>query len=109
MNRRLTKFTRGAALAAAGAGGVEKTVATDRAGAYTISGLAPGRYTVRAAARGFALYENAGVEVVAGRATSLDIRLSVTLEKQEVTVSNASAVSTDPENNASAMVLRGAD
>src|SRR5919197_2555553 len=108
MNRRLTKFTRGATVTAAGAGGVEKTVATDRAGAYTISGLAPGRYTVRAAARGFALYENAGVEVDAGRATSLNINLSGTLEKQEVTVSNASAVSMDPENNASAMVLRGA-
>ena len=98
----------GATVTATDAAGVEKTVTTDREGAYVINGLASGTYTVRAAARGFAVYEST-TEVTAGRATALNIKLSVTLEKQEVTVSNASAVSTDPENNASAVVLRGAD
>jgi hypothetical protein len=98
----------GATVTATDARGVERTVTTDREGAYSINGLAPGTYNVRAAARGFAVSENT-IEVSAGRITALNIKLSVALEKQEVTVSNASAVSTDPENNASAVVLRGAD
>src|ERR671930_86468 len=48
----------GATITATDAGGVEKTVINDREGAYLINGLAPGTYTVRAAARGFAAYEN---------------------------------------------------
>src|SRR6476620_2503515 len=57
--------------------GVEKTVTTNDGGSYTINGLAPGRYTVRAANSGFAIYENPEVDVVASKALTLDITLKV--------------------------------
>src|SRR5215813_5393945 len=89
--------------------GVEKTTTTNDGGSYTINGLAPGRYTVRAHSSGFGIYENGEVDVVAGKALQLDITLKVAIEEQKVTVDAPSAVSTEPENNAGAVVLKGAD
>src|SRR5947209_13475078 len=99
----------GATVTTLDASGVEKTTRTNREGAFQITGLASGKYTVRVAAPGFTLSENADVEIAAGRPVVLQIKLSVALEKQEVTVASASALNTDPENNASAIVLKGAD
>lgn len=99
----------GASVTAADASGVEKTATTDDEGRYSFSSLAPGRYTVRVVAPGFALYENAEVEVAAGGTDPLNITLPVAIEEQVVTVTEETEVNTDPENNAGALVLRGAD
>ncbi|MDQ3651710.1 MAG: carboxypeptidase regulatory-like domain-containing protein [Acidobacteriota bacterium] len=100
----------GATVIVTDASGAEKTVTTNGEGVYSISNLAPGKYTVRAATVGFASYENTDVDVAAGRRDPLDIKLSVTLGVQdEVTVASQAPVSTDPENNAGAVVLRGSD
>lgn len=90
--------------------GVEKSVVSNNGGIFTINGLPPGKYTVRATAAGFGAYENAEVEVVAGKSQQLDITMKVTIEEQKVTVAtDGSAVSTEPDNNAGAVVLKGAD
>ena len=101
----------GATVTAADANGVEKTATTDDEGRYSFSSLPPGRYTVRVVAPGFALYENAEVEIAAGRTDPLNVTLPVAIEEQVVTVNEESEVNvnTDPENNAGALVLRGAD
>ncbi|MDT4896942.1 MAG: hypothetical protein QOH25_2019 [Acidobacteriota bacterium] len=99
----------GATVTAIDAAGVEKTATSNDEGLYVLSGLAPGTYTVRAQAEGFALYENATVEVTAARREAFDITLEVTIEQAEVTVASDPPVSTDPENNAGAIVLRGTD
>jgi outer membrane receptor protein involved in Fe transport len=89
--------------------GAQKTTQTGEDGAYTFANLAPGQYAVTAAAAGFAVYSNPTVEVAAGRRQALDIQLSVTLGKEEVTVAAESPVSTEAENNASALVIKGTD
>ncbi|HWS53989.1 MAG TPA: carboxypeptidase regulatory-like domain-containing protein, partial [Pyrinomonadaceae bacterium] len=99
----------GANVTATDASGVERTATTDDEGRYAFSSLAPGRYTVRVVAPSFALYENAGVEVTAGRTDPLDIVLSVAIELEEVTVTAETPVGTDPEENAGAVILRGED
>jgi hypothetical protein len=63
---------------------------------------------VRVIAPGFVVYEDKEVSVTARVTTNLDIQLSVELEEQRVTVDNRS-VSTDADNNANAIVLRGRD
>lgn len=88
--------------------GTQQTTQTNRDGAFTISNLAPGKYTLRASAPGFAAYENTEVEVSAGKVTSLDVMLVVTVNEQ-VTVENQQPVNTDPEANASATVLSESD
>jgi hypothetical protein len=99
----------GATVAVVDSRGAERIVNTDRAGAYLVSGLAPGTYAVRASARGFAAAEIEGVKVSAGRAQMLDIKLNAALEKQEMNVTSGSTVSTDPANNMNATVLREAE
>jgi hypothetical protein len=99
----------GAAVTAADAAGVEKTATTDEQGNYVFAGLPPGRYTVRTIQSGFAPYENAAVEVQAGRNEPLDIVLTVAIEQEEVTVTAEAPVGTEPESQAGAVVLRGED
>jgi hypothetical protein len=89
--------------------GAQKTATTGDDGTYTVSGLAPGRYTVSVQAAGFAVYENAEVDVVAGRRAQLDVKLGVTIEEQKVTVASETPVSTEAENNADQVVLKGQD
>ncbi|MFN2533503.1 MAG: carboxypeptidase-like regulatory domain-containing protein, partial [Pyrinomonadaceae bacterium] len=100
----------GVTVVAIDAAGVEKSIVTNDVGSYTINGLVPGKYTVRASTAGFSVYENTEVEVVAGKSQQLDITLTVTIEEQKVTVaSDSSSLSTEPENNAGAIVLKGSD
>ena len=100
----------GASVIAVDARGVEKATVTNDAGSYTINGLAPGKYTLRAINAGFGLYENAEVEITAGKAQQLDITLKVAIEEQKVTIAaDSREVSVDPDNNAGAVVLKGED
>jgi hypothetical protein len=99
----------GATLTATDAAGVEKTATTNEGGNYVFPALAPGRYTLRINQSGFAAYENAAVEVQAGRTDPLDITLTVAIEQEEVTVTSEAPVGTEPESQAGAVVLRGAD
>src|SRR5262245_54230436 len=90
--------------------GVEKSTVTNDGGSYTINGLAPGKYTVRAINAGFAMYENTEVEVVAGKALQLDFTMKVAIEEQKVTIAaDSRELSVEPDNNAGAVVLKGED
>ncbi|MDX6288363.1 MAG: hypothetical protein QOH42_162, partial [Blastocatellia bacterium] len=99
----------GATVVAVNASGVEKTVTTNGEGNFVLNGLAPGKYTIRVTAIGFANYENAEVGV-AGRSEQLNVTLKVTIEQQKVTVAvDSTGVSTEPENNLGATVIKGTD
>src|SRR2546421_2240352 len=99
----------GATVTLIDATGGQKTAQTNNQGVYTFDNLAPGKYALNATAAGFAVYDNPAVEITAGKRQALDIKLSVTLEKQEVTVSSEAPVSTEADNNASALVIKGTD
>ena len=99
----------GATVTVADVQGLQKTVTTNDQGNYVFSALAPGRYTVRATAPGFAPYENTAVDIAAGARDPLNIALHVTVEQVEVTVTAEAPVSTEPESNAAAVVLRASD
>src|SRR5438067_1943531 len=99
----------GATVTVADASGVQKSTTTDDQGRYSFSSLAPGIYTVRATAPGFATYENTNVDIRAGRTDPFNITLPLTIEQQTVTVMEEAPISTEPENNAGAVTLRGTD
>ncbi len=100
----------GASVIAIDGKGVEKSVVTNDGGSYTINGLAPGKYTVRVINSGFAMSETADVEVVSGKPQQLDVTLKVAIEEQKVTIAaDTRELSTEPENNAGAVVLKGDD
>ncbi|HEY6805743.1 MAG TPA: TonB-dependent receptor [Pyrinomonadaceae bacterium] len=98
----------GVTVTAIDAKGVEKTVQTNDGGSYTINGLAPGRYTVRAVNPGFGIYENAEVDVIAAKPTDLNVTLKVAIEEQKVIIAaDTNAVNTEPENNQGALIIKG--
>src|SRR5580658_7467218 len=54
-----------------------KVAQTDSSGNYSVNGLAAGQYTVRVMAPGFTLFEKPGLDLAPGRASTLDVPLSV--------------------------------
>jgi len=99
----------GATVTATDANGKTKSATTNGEGSFSLTGLAPGKYTVQVSATGFGTFENADVAVTT-RAEQLDVTLKVTIEQQKVTVAADSVgVNTDPENNVGALILRGTD
>jgi hypothetical protein len=99
----------GATVTAVAADGKQKEAISNARGEYTITGLAPGTYTVKAIATNFALYENAEVVVTGGQRSDLIVTLTVEGVEENVEVSNEGQVTNDPENNASATVIKGQD
>jgi hypothetical protein len=90
--------------------GQKTTVATNGRGVYEVKGLAPGKYSVRITAKGFAPYDLADVSVASGATPSLDISLEVATEQQTVTVQDENTtVSTDSASNSSTVVIKGKD
>ena len=89
--------------------GTQKTAITNARGEYNVTGLEAGKYTVKAIAPKFALYENTEVEVAAGQKNELFVVLTVSGVEETVDVSNNEAVSNDADNNADATVIKGKD
>jgi hypothetical protein len=84
------------------------TATTGRDGIYEMKNLAPGAYKVQAIAKGFAIFEQLNVTVVAGQTQKLDIALEIEKQEQKVVVSaDAPNVDVNPANNAGAVVISG--
>ena len=77
-------------------------------GVFEFKNLRPGPYGLRVVVPGFVAYEEKGITVTAHQTTTNDVQLVVELEEQQVTVDDRT-VSTDADNNANAIVLRGRD
>lgn len=86
--------------------GAQKKTTTNAEGVYSFAGLAPGKYTLQAAATGFAPSESKEVDVTTAR-QNVDLTLRVTIE-EKVTVADT-AVSTEATNNANQTVIGGKD
>jgi hypothetical protein len=99
----------GASITVESSTGATKTAVTNARGEYSVAGLAPGKYTVKAIAPKFALYENTEVVVGAGEKSDLMIVLTVSGVEEKVEVAADNSVSTDPDSNASATVIKGKD
>ena len=100
----------GATVTATGPDGKPVSAVTNHQGAYEIKGLAPGSYNVTATAKGFAVDQEAEVQIVAGQPQQLDIGLQIEVEKQNVEVQEETpTVSVSPENSAGTIVLKGKD
>jgi hypothetical protein len=99
-----------ARVSAVGPAGQTLSANTSQNGAYEIGGLAPGKYTVTATANGFAPFSQSEVVVTAGLVEQLNIPLDIQVQQEKVEVQDdSSQVQVSPSNNASAIVLKGAD
>jgi len=99
----------GASVTLTDAGGQTKGTLTNNEGLYQFNALAPGKYTVRSSAKGFAPSGDNELTLKPGEKHSLDLTLKVTIEEQQVTIAGAAPVSTDANANANQTVLSGKD
>ncbi len=98
----------GATLTLTDSNGVQKNATTNGEGVYVFSGLAPGKYMLRASASGFAPSESE-LDLAAGQRQSLDLTLKVTIEEQKVTIAAETPLSTESTNNANQTLITGKD
>ncbi|MEQ1924050.1 MAG: carboxypeptidase-like regulatory domain-containing protein, partial [Pyrinomonadaceae bacterium] len=99
----------GATVTAVAPNGTQKQAITNARGEYTISGLTPGKYTVKAIAPKFSLYENTEVEVTSSEKNELFVVLTVGGVQENVDVDSNTQVSTDADANKSATILKEKD
>jgi hypothetical protein len=87
-----------------------KTAQTQQDGTYTFGALPPGDYTVTMAFPGFQPFSKA-VTVTAGGTIQVPIQLALNVAKQEVMVQGEAGptLSVEPDNNATALVIKGED
>jgi hypothetical protein len=92
------------------AGGSTRETETGPDGSFSFAGLAPGQFTVGATFLGFAPV-SLEVTVNAGGTVQVPLQLSVVAERQQVTVQEQAGptLSVEPDNNATALVVRGDD
>jgi hypothetical protein len=83
---------------------------TNKEGIYEFKDLPSGNYEVKAVAQSFAMFDKPGVAVRAGQTNTLNIPLTIEVEKEKVEV-NATTMQldTNPASNANAIVLQGKD
>ncbi|MGH9948634.1 MAG: carboxypeptidase regulatory-like domain-containing protein, partial [Pyrinomonadaceae bacterium] len=98
----------GAEVSAVDVDGKEIRVKSNRSGEFVLN-LAPGTYRIRVASPGFAVYEDANVVAAARTTVNLNITLTIAIQESKVTVDREGSISTDPNANASATVLKGKD
>ena len=98
----------GASVTITAAAGQTKTTVSNQDGVYVFSGLAPGKYTISAAAKGFAVVSKE-VELKVGPGMSFDFTLRVTIDDQNVTIMGDTPVSTDASANGNQIVMTGKD
>ncbi|MFL6414570.1 MAG: carboxypeptidase regulatory-like domain-containing protein [Bryobacteraceae bacterium] len=101
----------GATITVATEKGVVQTVQSGGDGSYTFRGLPPASYTVSATYSGLQQEGATAITLGPGQGATGDITMTLQVQKQEVTVTDTAAntVSTDPANNAGALVLREED
>lgn len=98
-NVQLTNSTGGTRSATSGSDGV-----------FAFDHLLPGRYSVAITATGFASTTINDIAVYGGKVTPANVTLQIPVEQQDVQVNDQGVrVDTSPDNNASAIVIKGKD
>ncbi len=86
---------------------------TGKDGTYQFKGLAPGKYSLKAQSKGFALYEVDDLEIASGQSQKADIGLSILVEQQNLNVTEpgvgVGTLDISNDSNASQIVLKGKD
>ncbi len=92
------------------AGVTVATTSADEAGAYQVTGLAPGSYIVLASVAGFAPFTSQPLQLAAGQVMHVKITMALAVEQQSVVVTDETpTVNVEAGGNASAMVLKDKD
>jgi hypothetical protein len=99
----------GAEVVVASASGSSRKAVSDAAGAFAVTRLVPGRYEVRVSAKGFSASMVSDVMVTPGKTASAVVKLAISVYTEVEVTAETTGVSTSPDENANAMVIKGKD
>ncbi len=86
------------------------TVQSGNDGVFAFKAVPPGSYTLDALANGFATFNTSGIVVAACQVRQVNVSLSIAVQQQDITVTDQnSGVSVNPDENSSALVVKGSD
>jgi hypothetical protein len=88
--------------------GNKYTATTDEKGQYRFTGIKPGVYTITVEAEGFATFTGQ-IDLTARRTTPFDITLEVTVAEKVDVRNDDATISSDPDQNLTAIRLTGKD
>ena len=89
--------------------GSVRTLKSDSAGGFEITRLTPGRYALSAVAKGFSMVRVNDVMVYSGKTMSVALKLDISVQSQVQVTGDTEGVSTSPDENANALVIKGKD
>ena len=79
-------------------------------GVFAFKAVPAGSYTFSARANGFATFSKTGIVIAAGQVRQLNVSLAIAVQQQDITVTDRnSGVSVNPDENSSALVVKGSD
>jgi hypothetical protein len=91
-------------------GKVAAKATSDAGGQFSIHGLPAGTYSVTATAQGFAAFSVPGIVVTTGQMKTVNPAMQIAQQQQQVEVqAENTTISTSPDANASAVVIKGDD
>lgn len=99
----------GATVTLTDASGAARTAISNADGGYVFNNLASGKYTLMAAAAGFATSDPVEVQIAAGQRQPENITLKIAVIESQVKIDSNSAISTDASQNANQTVITGRD
>jgi hypothetical protein len=88
--------------------GATKSALSNSRGEYEVTGLVPGNYAVNASAQGFSSFSQSDLAIHAGSHLNIVLELPVAQEQVQVQDENTQ-VAVTPSENASSIVVKGAD
>ncbi len=95
------------------ADGTSLSTKTGKDGTYQFKNLAPGKYSLKAQSKGFALYEVDGIDIAAAQSQKADVALSILVKQENLNVTDqggaATTLDVTADSNATQMVLKGKD
>ncbi len=89
--------------------GLSHKITGNAAGAFELPHLVPGRYALSVSAKGFGTIQINDIEVFSGRTATENVKLDITAEANVQVTADTVGLSTDPDNNANALVIKGKD
>ncbi|MBB5058748.1 hypothetical protein HDF16_003462 [Granulicella aggregans] len=90
-------------------GGVVAKVKSNATGFFEAPRLVPGRYSLSITAKGFSQTVIDDVSVFGGKATTEAVQMTLTVETNVQVTAETQGISTSPDDNASALVIKGKD
>jgi hypothetical protein len=98
-----------AAIMVSSGSGSARKLTSDAAGAFVIGRLVPGRYELKVSAKGFTAATMSGVMVTGGKTTAAVVKLDISVNSEVNVTAETTGVSTSPDENANALVIKGKD